>query len=142
MPIALKAIIPKNLNVVPPITGIEGALKSWGTDMVQTMSQYPPWQPWKKAPKSGIRAGGKRTTALGKNWATDGPFNSRVRIWMIVANRVPYAGYVQGYKGKAAPRNEMQARALAARGWSSISDIAPIVWKRHLPNIRRWFKRR
>lgn len=91
------------------LTAKEGAMKRLQT--------YPTWQPWKNPPKTGLRAGGKRTGDLGRNWNS---YTLKSGQSIEMKNEIGYAGYVQG-KGSGTPR---QAKALAARGWPRIDEVA------------------
>lgn len=81
---------------------------------------YPPWLPWKNPPKTGPRAGGKRTGTLGRNWTQSFVRTARgtgslpsLIMSVQVANKTPYASYVQG---------TTQTRVMQARGWSKVND--------------------
>src|SRR3972149_10870196 len=127
----LRPILPKKPPVAVSMIAIQAGLRAFSLDMVRQMQSYPPITPWKHGfPKSGLRKGGKRTGTLGKNWSYDLKPGEAV-----VANRVPYAGYVEGYKGRGS-KGEKQTAVMAARGWFSISDEGKGVWARHGPGLR------
>lgn len=126
----LKAIVPKRpFNTQGVRADARRALDSYGAAVIRRMQFYPAWQPWKNPPRSGLRAGGARTGNYGRNWR---------KRWVgeygiEVSNPLSYARYVGG------PRNRSpgQARALRARGWPSITDVARDEVKRFEPAINR-----
>lgn len=77
------------------------------------LQKYPAWQPWKNPPKSGLRAGGKRTGNLGREWDS---YTLKSGDSIAMTNQTTYGPYVQGTK-------EEQAKALAARGWPRIDEV-------------------
>lgn len=95
------------------------------------MQNYPAARPWKNPPKTGLRAGGKRTGNYGRGWrVVINKDNAKI------TNGVLYAVYVGGSK-KQRPG---QARALAARGWQSTDDVIPRVKKQvGLPQFSKVF---
>ena len=114
----LKAIVPKKLDMIKyhPVA-VAAGLRSFAVDLTMRMGKYP------------ISMGSyRRTGTLGRNWGYQ-----YTSTWAIVANAVPYAGKVQGFK----MRSPRQLRFMANRGWQSISDEARDAWKLHLPDIQR-----
>jgi len=135
MPIYLKAIVPKRFKQ-PDLNTPRLALLSFGRDVQSNMQTYPPWMPWKsRPPKTGLRAGGKRTGDLGRAWSLrwDSPYS------LTVGNPTEYAGYVQGYRGHGG-MGQRQVSALARRGWISITDVVSRLWPKHLGQFKTSFK--
>jgi len=129
--LTLRPILPKKPPVQVSATALQAGLRAFSLDMVRQMQTYPPIMPWKHGfPKKGLRRGGNRTGVLAKNWSYDLKPGEA-----IVANRVPYAGYVEGYRGRG-DKGEKQTAAMTARGWGSISDEAKMVWARHVPGLK------
>lgn len=72
-----------------------------------------------------------RTGTLKRSWSKRGPSWLGQSLVGIVASAAPYAVYVRGKKrGRKGFR---QARAMARRGWKSITEIV----NRHWPSSRR-----
>lgn len=96
-------------------------LTEFGALALNYLKTYPPWMPWtSRPPKTGPRAGGKRTGTLGRNWTSSfvrtakgsGTVGSLI-MSVQVANKTSYASYVQG---------TTQTRVMAARGWPKVND--------------------
>lgn len=125
MGMSLKAILPKPLPTKPAEAqkAIDNLLNAFVVVAQRQMQNYPPWQPWKNPPKTGRRAGGKRTGDYGRGWSSNSVVE-RKRFAVTIGNPVTYAVYVGGpHEGD--PR---QAKALAARGWRSVDDaVGPIL---------------
>jgi hypothetical protein len=118
----IDAIRPKGF-VLPDKRKIVAELERHGAIMEREAKQYPAWRPWKNPPKTGPRAGGRRTGQLGRGWSrTVSSIGGSVT--MTIKNPVSYAPYVQGSR---------QARALAARSWVTIISIA----ERNTPALQR-----
>jgi hypothetical protein len=132
--IRFEAIKPK--RTVIPVEGlqvrVDRELRDFGGDVIREMSKYPPQLPWKHGePKSGPRRGGRRTGKYGQNWRF-----GNVRPGLVeVINQIPYAVPVGGPKD--GPKGKRQARAMAARGWPNITDVADRIWAKHRPAIQR-----
>ncbi len=113
---------------------VDRVMRQGGGDLVRERRTYPPARPWKsRPPKTGPRAGGRRTGQLARGWAVR--FG---RGFFDVWNPVAYAGYVQGFrKGQKGKR---QTKVMKSRGWRNFdADIARL--KRTLgPGLRRAFK--
>ena len=77
------------------------------------LKTYPAWQPWKNPPRTGLRAGGKRTGNLGRGWAT---YELKSGQSITMRNPTKYGPYVQG-------TSKEQARALARRGWPRVDEV-------------------
>lgn len=121
MPIHLEAILPKKYhNAKTAREALDGLLKMFQVEAAQELQRYPPWRPWKNPPKSGVRAGGKRTGNLGRNWGTYRLVSGK-SIEMV--NKTTYAKYVQGDA-------KSQARALAARGWQRVDEVGRVAARR------------
>lgn len=131
MTVRVDAIVPtKKLSTAAVLAELNRSLKAFATDVKKEMSEYPSARPWQsRTPKSGPRAGGKRTGRYGRGW-----HNAEVEFTpysVTIVNPVPYASAVGGSRS----RSPGQAHRLAARGWKSISDVGPGVAKRHLPDF-------
>ena len=130
--ITLRPILPKRPPVTVNAQAIRTGLERFAADMVKEMQGYPGWMPWKsRPPKTGPRAGGKRTGILGKGWI----YSDLRPTQVLVTNPVPYAGYVQGYRGRGT-KGEKQTKAMAARSWQNISDRAKETWAKHVPSLK------
>ena len=127
-----RPILPKRPPVTVNAQAIRAGLERFASDMVKEMQAYPGWMPWKsRPPKAGPRAGGKRTGILGKGWI----YSDLRPTQVLITNPVPYAGYVQGYRGRGT-KGEKQTKVMMARGWQSISDRAKTVWAKHVPFLK------
>lgn len=118
----LQAIVPKK-RAASPDTGkrqMEAFLDMVSQVAMSEMGDYPPWKPWRRPPKRGPRAGGRRTGAYGRGWRIQ---KDRFKPWasIKVTNGVSYAVWVGGPRGG----RPGQARHMRARGWKSISDVTP-----------------
>jgi len=109
----LTAIVPRT-SPLPrnPQKGIDKSLAVFAAKAQELLQEYPAWRPWKYPPKTGPHAGGRRTGDYGRGW---GPSASvtKTSSSITITNKVRYAEYVGG-KG--------QARALGARGWTTITE--------------------
>jgi hypothetical protein len=118
----LRAIIPKKAAVSSSRgqRGLEDALNAFAQIVLSEMAVYPQWRPWRRPPRTGPRAGGRRTGAYGKGWRVQ---KDRFKPWssIEITNSVSYAGWVGGPRGG----RPGQARHMRARGWKSVSDVAP-----------------
>lgn len=139
MPLRLEAIVAKKAVVPIPTADLMRQLMKYGADVLHEMETYPPKMPWKNPPpKTGVRRGGNRTGSYKKHWSLN-PLLGQMGI--EVSNRIPYAGFVGGYKGRGS-KSERQTRVMAGRGWPSITDVAKDRWMKHLGAIQGTFKRR
>jgi hypothetical protein len=93
---------------------LDGLMKDIAIEAQKQLQEYPPWSPWKRPPKTGLRAGGKRTGTLGSGWGSYQLVSGRS---VTLENKTEYAQYVQGRRG-------MQTRAMEARGWKRVDDVA------------------
>ena len=128
--IRLNKIIPKSLPLDPEWATrmLDGELTTYAGNMVRGMALYPPALPWtSRPPRTGPRAGGRRTGGLGRNWRIS---QHRRAALIEVANPTDYAGFVQGPpRGRKGYR---QTAVMAARGWQTIT----VVNQRHWPSAR------
>lgn len=112
-----KAIVPRN-RFSPSLarSNAEAVLGKFATYALKDMKDYPAAQPWRRTPpRTGPRAGGRRTGAYGRGW-TQGARDYRS---VTVENPVGYATYVGGSK-RTRPG---QTANMASRNWPSISDV-------------------
>lgn len=133
--ITINAIIPKKAAPVDPRkvqTGVDRWLRDFSFEVIREMQEYPPWRPWKRPPTRGPRRGGRRTGAYGKGWGSSVQFTPNS---VTIRNNVAYAVYVGG--PRAGARGRRQARAMRARGWKSVTDVAPPIAKRMTPVLIR-----
>lgn len=108
-------------------------LRSFASDFVRDISHYPPAQPWRHPPpRTGPRAGGRRTGTLGRNWSTQIRFTADS---VTITNPTPYGIYVQG-NPKGPPRRR-QTPNMQARGWPNVPAVATKTRDRHAPALRR-----
>lgn len=134
MPVSFKPIVPKKkLHLFDP-EKVKKGLRNYALKVQGEMQDYPEFVPWKSTPpKTGPRAGGKRTGAYGQRWSVQialGGFKA------IASNALYYAGFVGGYKGRG-NRAERQTKVMAKRGWPSITDVAKKAWDKYLPGIKK-----
>jgi hypothetical protein len=129
VPLTVK--VPSVLNAVMAQAKINVELVSFGGEMVRTMADYPEARPWKsRPPRTGPRAGGRRTGQLGRNWKTrHGP------SFIEVFNDVGYPGYVEGYAKGA--KGQRQTRVMRARGWQRIDEEGRRVWSKYVRRIQK-----
>lgn len=129
MVISLVAILPKHKvsSSKAAREGLNRVLLEFRRNSMQGLQKYPKWQPWKNPPKSGPRAGGKRTGNLGRNWKTVEHIKGES---ITISNGVPYAKYVQG-------TNKTQARALAARGWPRVDEIGKKAARKAIDDVAK-----
>ena len=123
-----EAILPRRPIAPPPSqqrAGVDRFIRDAAAFTVNQLQDYPPARPWKnRPPKSGPRAGGRRTGAYGRGW----PVGLRVqRDRFVVYNTVAYAAWVGGSR-RTYPG---QARAMQARGWKSVDDVIPIIRRKY-----------
>lgn len=109
-----KAILPKRqIEAAEAQKKLDEFFKRAMTLAQKELQTYPAWQPWKNPPRAGLRAGGKRTGNLGKNWSTWNLISGKS---ITMENKIKYSPYVQGTK-------KTQARSLAARGWPRVDEV-------------------
>lgn len=130
------AILPKK----QPITEAQAKkhvslwLRNCAFEFQREMQEYPQWQPWtSRPPRTGPRAGGRRTGTYGRGWIGSPRFTADS---VTVTNDVRYAGYVGG-PTHLSGRDGGQTAVMKARGWKSISDVAEAVAKKSLPAASR-----
>lgn len=113
MPVALKVSIPnKILSSQKFQERADALLVEIGAKTLNDLKKYPPAQPWKsKPPKTGLRAGGKRTGTLGRNWSMSKSVSGSVEVM----NETPYADWVQG---------EHQTHVMSQRNWKKAKPTA------------------
>lgn len=124
----LVKIIPKSLPLDPvwAQAQLDDALTTFAGAMVRDMASYPAAQPWtSRPPRTGPRAGGRRTGALGRNWRITNHARGRL---IEVANPIEYAPYVQGPPN--AVKGQRQTAVMASRGWQTITGITSKNWPR------------
>lgn len=105
------AIVPKGPIVNPNAPrDINQALKNWAERVKEEVAIYPPWTPWKsRPPKTGPRAGGRTTGALGRAWRIESSFGC-----IKVVNDIDYSPYVVGVNQVSWQRE---------RGWPRLQEI-------------------
>lgn len=133
--ITIQAIIPRGKVPLDPSkvsSGVNRWLRDFSFEVIREMQEYPPWRPWKNPPRSGPRKGGRRTGAYGKGWGSSVTFTPNS---VTIRNRVGYAVHVGG--PRSGERGRRQAAAMRARGWKSVTDVAPPIAKRMAPVLIR-----
>lgn len=140
MPVELRAILPRRAAVPPAQQirrGIDRFLRDFAFGVVREMQEYPPARPWKhRPPSSGPRKGGRRTGFYGREWGVGVRFGAN-RVEVV--NRAVYAVYVGGPVPGRGP-GRRQAHALRARGWKSVSDVAPVLRRRFRPLLLEYLR--
>lgn len=98
-------------------------VRGFSGEMVRVMANYPPARPWRsRPPRTGPRAGGRRTGNLGRGWR----MLRRGQLHWVTFNLVEYVGFVQGFR-RGRPR---QTRVMQQRGWQQVDTEAQRVWER------------
>ncbi len=136
MPLRLIALKPRRQVVAVQglVPRIDREVRDYIVAMSGRMATYPPARPWtSRPPKSGPRAGGRRTGTLGRSWQLGMAFRRLGPGAAELVNRVPYAVWVQGPRG----RRPGQTAVMASRGWQNIRDEAQAEWERRKPRIQR-----
>lgn len=115
MAIRFEAILPKRFhNSKTAKDALDRLLKGFQVEAQRELQKYPPWQPWKsEPPRTGPRAGGRRTGTLGRNWSS---FRLVSGKSITLENKTGYGRFVQGGAGE-------QARHMAARGWKRVDEV-------------------
>lgn len=127
MGITAEAILPKSYtSATKGKAALNKLLTTFAAEAQEELKTYPAWRPWKNPPRTGPRAGGKRTGQLGRAWNGYTLVPSRS---ITLENKTPYAQYVQGPKGE-------QAKALAARGWSRVDEVGKRAARRAVAKVK------
>jgi len=114
MALHFEAILPKKVhNAATARKALDKLLLSFQAEAQNQLQAYPPWSPWKNPPRTGPRAGGRRTGTLGRNW---GSYKLVHATSITMTNKTPYARYVQGRAGQ-------QTRVMNSRGWVGVDKI-------------------
>lgn len=115
MALHLVAILPRRYHSYKLAQeSLDGLLKTFQVEAASELQAYPPWRPWKyPPPRTGPRAGGRRTGMLGRNWSTYRLISGKS---ITMENKTSYGRYVQGNRNQ-------QAKALAARGWKRVDAV-------------------
>lgn len=116
---AMEAIKPKHKIEAPKISVLEAELTRFARQVTDEAKRYPPWRPWKNPPKSGRRAGGRRTGDLGRSWDYKVELGGDAGYVEVKSEGAklerPYNKFVQG---------DEQTSVMAGRGWRTIDEIA------------------
>lgn len=128
MGLSCKAVIPdRYVSAANAKKSMDVLLLNCKEEATRLLQTYPGWQPWKRPPLTGLRAGGKRTGTLGRGWGTH-TLKSGKSIEMT--NPTKYAKYVQGNS------KTEQARALGRRGWTTVDVVGPEAAKRAISRTK------
>lgn len=137
------------VNPAAVVSQLDAELRGFAGDVLRDLKTYPPQIPRTGARQSlGIRAGNRlrkraeigygyrRTGTYGRNWQ----IRRRVRGQeIVVGNPVDYGVFVGGpLNGR---KGQRQARAMAARGWPSITTVGRKRWLPRSLRIRRILRR-
>lgn len=109
-----QAYLPKSISRQLAVTRIDNLLKVFGSKAQKNLQSYPAARPWKNPPRTGLRAGGKRTGGLGRGW---GNVTIQSTQSVTLTNKTPYAVYVEGPSDK----KPGQTSNMAGRGWPSVT---------------------
>lgn len=128
------AIRPRGFTV-PEKAIVAAELDRLGRQVEADMKQYPAWTPWKsRPPKTGRRAGGRRTGDLGRSWGykvtTGRAVELRVESDTGKLER-PYNRYVQGKK---------QTKVMRGRGWRKVSTLFAVRQRETKRRLALWAK--
>lgn len=127
MGLKVSPIIPKQyVNAAVAQGSLDKLLLTCREEAMKMLQTYPTWQPWKNPPRTGPRAGGKRTGSLGRGWGT----YTFTKSSLTMENRTRYAPYVQGNA------KTQQARALARRGWTTVDVVGPEAARRAISRTK------
>lgn len=127
----IKAIRPNGFKL-PEKQILMAELDRLGKEVTGETKQYPPWRPWKNPPKSGPRAGGRRTGDLGRKWES-GVKPSGQYIILKIENPVSYAKWVQGKK---------QTKVMKARGWRTLQKNFAAAAPKYKKRLQAWARLR
>lgn len=98
------------------LAAFKSGLGAFTLEFLRQMQDYPDAQPWRvPTPKSGPRAGGRRTGDYGRGWRVSG----RTTYSVTIINNVPYAVWVGGPTEGDGPK---QTANMAGRGWPSMTE--------------------
>lgn len=113
-----EAILPKKYtDAASAQKQLDGLLRSFATIAQAKLQTYPPAQPWKNPPKTGLRAGGKRTGTLGRGWTN----YTLVSLKSVtLQNNTSYGAWVQGPTTGSGPG---QTQVMKRRGWPSVTEV-------------------
>lgn len=113
MSVTYRAILPKNSAWAKAgEKALNNLLLEFAVAAERKLRTYPPAQPWKNPPRTGLRAGGKRTGNYGRGWQGDHQLKSGESI--TLTNPVKYATFVGG---------PQQAGFMKQRGWPNIKEV-------------------
>lgn len=139
MPLRLQAVVPKRAPIASGIhvllqqalgpVGFQGAV-------ISDLSDYPAARPWKsRPPRTGPRAGGRRTGTLGRNWRPRGPRLTARGLVAEAANDTEYGIHVEG--PPRGPARRRQTKVMRDRGWPNVTDVGQKQWRRTRPEVVR-----
>lgn len=106
--------------IVPKRSVLLAELERFARKTTDEVKRYPPARPWNSTPpKTGRRAGGRRTGDLGRSWGYKISLGGDSGYVEIESNEGalerPYARYVQGKR---------QTGVMSGRGWQTIDEVA------------------
>ena len=113
---------------------VDRVMRQAGGKLVALRKTYPPALPWtSRPPRTGPRAGGRRTGQLARGWRVRfgrGSFD----VW----NPVLYAGYVQGFSTGA--KGKRQTSVMRNRRWRNFNEDIGRLNLTLKPGLRKAFK--
>lgn len=135
MGLAFEAIVPKRYHSAAQAKkALDKFLLNFKGEAQRELQKYPTWQPWKSPPRSGLRAGGKRTGNLGRNWSTYHLVSGQS---LTMTNPISYAPYVQGTgPNKPYVKGKSQTKVARARGWPAIDEVAERALKKSIEKTK------
>ncbi len=129
----IEAIKPRGFTI-PERSVLIAELDRLGKAVTAETKAYPAWRPWKNPPpRTGPRAGGRRTGALGKSWEYKTQQSGQLVIVRIQSSGVEYAQYVQGRR---------QPRFMEARGWKTVQANFRRLYPDTQKRLRAWARLR
>lgn len=107
------------------------SLNAFTLEFTRQVQGYPAAQPWKSPPpRTGLRAGGRRTGTYGKGWV----IRNRKADSVEVVNEVKYAVWVGGRTDGSGPK---QTANMARRGWVSMTTARESALKKMRDQLRK-----
>lgn len=127
---SIKAIKPSGFKI-PDRAFVKAELDRLGRQVTAQTKAYPAARPWKNPPpKTGPRAGGRRTGALGKSWDYRVTGDSTI-VLRVNSTGVRYARYVQGRD---------QTRVMRDRSWLTVQENFAKYYVEAEKRLKAWAK--
>lgn len=120
--------------IVPKRSVLQAELERFARKTTDEVKRYPPWRPWSSTPpRTGRRAGGRRTGDLGRSWQYKVSLGGDSGYVEVASDEGrlerPYARYVQGKR---------QTSVMSGRGWKTIDEVAERRRAEFAERCREW----